>query len=157
MTEIKKVARGDTLMATAAQNVICRPHAKSPSPDIWHIRAGVSVKRLAKDIAHSELLQSQNARPVLHEAEAETGKPKILAGGRRFQPQSRLVKEKRRVKAAPIPCIERDAGPAILAEDDPRAEDMPRVALCPLDQFRALSTRRETCRGGFIVTLQVVR
>lgn len=47
------------------------------------------------------------------------------------------------MKAVPIPCIVRDAASEILAEDDSLAENMQRVALHPLYQFRAFVSLRE--------------
>ncbi len=87
----------------------------------------------------------------------------IPAGGRRFQALSLLVKQKRLAKTAPIPCIVRDAASEILAEDDSLAENMQRVALHPLDQFRAFQALREKGQGeesiaaAFFVTPQIVK
>ncbi|NBZ89221.1 ParB/RepB/Spo0J family partition protein [Stagnihabitans tardus] len=157
-------------MAKAAQNVILSHSRDIPfdrlvlsQSNVRRIKPGVSVEELAEDIARRGLLQSLNVRPVLDEAGAETGKFDIPAGGRRFQALCLLVKQKRLAKTAPIPCIVRDAGSTILAEDDSLAENMQRVALHPLDQFRAFSTLREKGLGdeaiaaAFFVTPQVVR
>ena len=46
------------------------------------------------------------------------------------------MKQKRLAKIASIPCSARDTKSAIQAEDDSLAENMRRVALHPLDQFR---------------------
>lgn len=87
----------------------------------------------------------------------------IPAGGRRFQALSLLVKQKRLAKSAPIPCIVRDVASEILAEDDSLAENMQRVALHPLDQFRAFQALREKGQGeeaiaaAFFVTPQIVQ
>jgi ParB family chromosome partitioning protein len=87
----------------------------------------------------------------------------IPAGGRRFQALSLLVKQKRLAKTALIPCIVRDAASDILAEDDSLAENMQRVALHPLDQFRAFVALREKGQGeeaiaaAFFVTPQIVK
>jgi ParB family chromosome partitioning protein len=76
---------------------------------------------------------------------------------------SLLVKQKRLAKTAPIPCIVRDAASEILAEDDSLAENMQRVALHPLDQFRAFQALREKGQGeeaiaaAFYVTPQIVK
>ena len=157
-------------MAKAAQNVILSPSRDIPfdrlvlsQSNVRRIKSGVSVEELAEDIARRGLLQSLNVRPMLDESGMETGKFEIPAGGRRFQALSLLVKQKRLAKTAPIPCIVRDAGSAILAEDDSLAENMQRVALHPLDQFRAFSTLREKGLGdeaiaaAFFVTPQIVR
>jgi len=157
-------------MAKAAQKV-----ALSPSRDISfdklvlsqsnvrRIKAGVSVEELAEDIARRGLLQSLNVRPVLDADGVETGTFEIPAGGRRFQALSLLVKQKRLAKTAPIPCIVRDAASEILAEDDSLAENMQRVALHPLDQFRAFVALREKGQGeeaiaaAFFITPQIVK
>lgn len=87
----------------------------------------------------------------------------IPAGDRRFQVLSLLVKQKRLAKTAPIPCIVRDAGSPILAEDDSLSENMQRVSLHPRDQFRAFQVLREKGQGEeaiaavFSVTPQIVK
>jgi ParB family chromosome partitioning protein len=157
-------------MAKAAQNVTLSPSRDIAfdrlvlsQSNVRRIKSGMSVEELAEDIARRGLLQSLNVRPVLDEAGGETGKFEIPAGGRRFQALSLLVKQKRLAKTAPIPCIVRDAGSAILAEDDSLAENMQRVALHPLDQFRAFAALREKGLGdeaiaaAFFVTPHVVR
>ncbi|SEO20466.1 chromosome partitioning protein, ParB family, partial [Gemmobacter aquatilis] len=76
---------------------------------------------------------------------------------------SLLVKQKRLAKTAPVPCIVRDAASEILAEDDSLAENMQRIALHPLDQFRAFLALREKGQGdeaiaaAFFVTPQIVK
>jgi ParB family chromosome partitioning protein len=131
--------------------------------NVRSIKADVSVEELAEDIARRGLLQSLNVRPVLDAYGVETGTFEIPAGGRRFQALSLLVKQKRLAKTAPIPCIVRDAASNILAEDDSLAENMQRVALHPLDQFRAFVALREKGQGeeaiaaAFFVTPQIVK
>ena len=131
--------------------------------NVRRIRAGISVDELAEDIARRGLLQSLSVRPVLDADGVETGMFEIPAGGRRFQALSLLVKQKRLAKTAPIPCIVRDAASDILAEDDSLAENMQRVALHPLDQFRAFVALREKGQGEeaiaatFFVTPQIVK
>jgi ParB family chromosome partitioning protein len=76
---------------------------------------------------------------------------------------SLLVKQKRLPKTATIPCIVRDATSEILAEDDSLAENMQRVALHPLDQFRAFVALREkgqsedAIAAAFFVAPQIVK
>src|SRR3984957_11108724 len=111
--------------------------------NVRRVKAGVSVEELAEDIARRTLLQSLNVRPVLDTAGAETGMFEIPAGGRRYQALALLVKQKRLAKTAMIPCVVRDPATSILAEDDSLAENVQRVALHPLDQFRAFQTLRE--------------
>uniref|UniRef100_UPI000ADA60E4 ParB/RepB/Spo0J family partition protein n=1 Tax=Natronohydrobacter thiooxidans TaxID=87172 RepID=UPI000ADA60E4 len=131
--------------------------------NVRHIKAGVSVEELAEDIARRGLLQGLSVRAVLNDDGSETGLYEIPAGGRRFQALALLVKQKRLAKTAPIPCILREAGSDILAEDDSLAENMQRVALHPLDQFRAFVALREKGQGdeaiaaAFFVTPQIVK
>jgi ParB family transcriptional regulator, chromosome partitioning protein len=131
--------------------------------NVRRIKAGVSVEELAEDIARRGLLQSLNVRPVLDADGADTDTFEIPAGGRRFQALTLLVKQKRLAKTAPIPCIVRDANSAILAEDDSLAENMQRVALHPLDQFRAFLALREKGQSdeeiaaAFFVAVAVVK
>ena len=157
-------------MAKAAQNITLSPSRDIPfdklvlsQSNVRRIKAGVSVEQLAEDIARRGLLQSLNVRPMLDADGVETGMFEIPAGGRRFQALSLLVKQKRLAKTAPIPCIVRDAASDILAEDDSLAENMQRVALHPLDQFRAFHALREKGQGeeaiaaAFFVTPQIVK
>ena len=173
-SEIGRVAsdarRGEELMAKVAQKIILSPSRDIPfdklmlsQSNVRRIKAGVSVDELAEDIARRGLLQSLSVRPVLADDGTETGKFEIPAGGRRFQALSLLVKQKRLNKTTPIPCIVRDAGSDILAEDDSLAENMQRVSLHPLDQFRAFVALREKGQGNeeiaaaFFVTPQIVK
>jgi ParB family transcriptional regulator, chromosome partitioning protein len=162
--------RGEELMAKAAQKITLSPSRDIPfdklmlsQSNVRRIKAGVSVEELAEDIARRGLLQGLSVRPILDDDGSETGKFEIPAGGRRFQALSLLVKQKRLNKTTPIPCIVRDAGSDILAEDDSLAENMQRVALHPLDQFRAFVALREKGQGdeeiaaAFFVTPQIVK
>jgi ParB family chromosome partitioning protein len=157
-------------MAKTAQNVVLSPSRDIPfdklvlsQSNVRRIKAGVSVEELAEDIARRGLLQGLNVRPMLDADGVETDMFEIPAGGRRFQALSLLVKQKRLAKSAPIPCIVRDAASEILAEDDSLAENMQRVALHPLDQFRAFQALREKGQGeeaiaaSFFVTPQIVK
>jgi ParB family chromosome partitioning protein len=108
--------------------------------NVRRLKAGVSVEDLAEDIARRGLLQSLNVRPVVDANGAETGQFEIPAGGRRYRALERLVRQKRLSKTALIPCIVRDPGVEVSAEEDSLAENVQRVALHPLDQFRAFKT-----------------
>src|ERR1700728_1831232 len=131
--------------------------------NVRRVKAGVSIEELAEDIARRTLLQSLNVRPVLDDAGAETGMFEIRAGGRRYQALALLVKQKRLAKTALIPCVVRDPATSILAEDDSLAENVQRVALHPLDQFRAFQTLREKGQSdediaaAFFVSVNVVK
>lgn len=152
-------------MGQAVQKITLSPSRDIPfeklvlsQSNVRRIKAGISIEELAEDIARRGLLQSLNVRPVLGEDGTETGRFEIPAGGRRFQALSLLVKQKRLAKNAPIPCIVRDATSSILAEDDSLAENMQRVALHPLDQFRAFADmaakgqREEAIAAAFFVS-----
>ncbi len=105
--------------------------------NVRRVKSGLSIEEMARDIERRGLLQSLNVRPLLDDAGVETGSYEVPAGGRRFRALELLVKQKKLAKTAPVPCVVREAGSAILAEDDSLAENVQRVALHPLDQFRA--------------------
>ena len=173
-SEIGRVApgarRGEYLMDQAAQKVTLSSSRDIPfdklvlsQSNVRRIKAGVSVEELAEDIARRGLLQGLSVRPLLDAGGVETGKFEIPAGGRRFQALSLLMKQRRLAKTAPVPCVLRDVTSDILAEDDSLAENMQRIALHPLDQFRAFTALREKGQGGeaiaaaFFVTPQIVK
>lgn len=106
--------------------------------NVRRVKTGISVEELAEDIARRGLLQSLSVRPVMKDG-AETGMFEVPAGGRRFRALQLLVKQKRMAKTQLVPCIARTEG---LAEEDSLAENVQRVALHPLDQFRAFLTLR---------------
>ncbi|NWG92223.1 MAG: ParB/RepB/Spo0J family partition protein, partial [Parvularculaceae bacterium] len=128
--------------------------------NVRQVKAGVSIEELAEDIARRTMLQSLTVRAVLDEAGQETGMYEIPAGGRRFRALQLMAKQKRLAADAPIPCVIRDQG---LAEEDSLAENIQRVALHPLDQFRAFQTLREKGKSeeeiaaAFFVTPTVVK
>jgi ParB family chromosome partitioning protein len=128
--------------------------------NIRRVKAGLSIEELAEDIAQRTLLQSLNVRPIRDVDGNETGMYEVPAGGRRYRALELLVKQKRLAKTAPIPCIVREDG---IAEEDSLAENVQRVALHPLDQFRAFQALKEKGLGEeqiaarFFVTPNVVR
>jgi ParB family chromosome partitioning protein len=131
-------------MAKAVQKIILSASRDIPfnklvlsQSNVRRLKAGISIEDLAEDIARRGLLQSLNVRPVLDAEGVETGMFEIPAGGRRYRALERLVRQKRLSKTAPIPCIVRDTGTEVSAEEDSLAENVQRVALHPLDQFRA--------------------
>jgi len=173
-SEIGRVASGarreEYLMTKAAQKItlfftrdITFDKLVLSQSNVRRIKAGASVEELAEGIARYGLLQSLSVRPVLADAGTETCKFEIPAEGRRFQALSLLVKQKRLAKTTPIPRIVRDAGPANLAKDDSLAENMQRVALLTLDQFRpfvSLGDKRQSdveIDAAFFVTPQIVK
>ncbi len=131
--------------------------------NVRRLKAGVSIEELAEDIARRGLLQSLNVRPVLDADGTETGMFEIPAGGRRYRALELLVKGKRLNKTAPVPCVVREAGTDISAEEDSLAENAHRAALHPLDQFRAFRTLRdqglteEEIAARFFVSTAIVK
>ncbi|POF61237.1 hypothetical protein KMAL_31390 [Novacetimonas maltaceti] len=131
--------------------------------NVRRVKSGLSIEELARDIERRGLLQSLNVRPVLDGEGVETGIYEVPAGGRRFRALELLVKQKKLVKTAPVPCVVREVGSAILAEDDSLAENVQRVALHPLDQFRAFrdmlekGMSEEEIAAAFFVAPAVVR
>lgn len=131
--------------------------------NVRRVKSGLSIEELARDIERRGLLQSLNVRPVLDGEGAETGTYEVPAGGRRFRALELLVKQKKLAKTAPVPCVVREAGSAILAEDDSLAENVQRVALHPLDQFRAFrdmlekGMAEEEIAAAFFVAPAVVK
>jgi len=137
-------------MATAAKKITLSASRDIPfnklvlsQANVRRVKAGVSIEELAEDIARRGLLQSLNVRPVLDAEGAETGMFEIPAGGRRYRALELLAKKKRLTKTAPVPCIVREADTDISAEEDSLVENVQRVALHPLDQFRAFQALRE--------------
>ncbi|MBM9401016.1 ParB N-terminal domain-containing protein [Gluconacetobacter azotocaptans] len=131
--------------------------------NVRRVKSGLSIEELAADIERRGLLQSLNVRPVVDDAGTETGMFEVPAGGRRFRALELLVKQKKLNKTAPIPCVVREAGSPILAEDDSLAENVQRVSLHPLDQFRAFRTllekglSEEEIAAAFFVPVTVVK
>jgi ParB family chromosome partitioning protein len=154
-------------MATAVQKIILSASRDIPfnklvlsQANVRRVKAGISIEELAEDIAQRTLLQSLSVRPVLDAEGQETGMFEIPAGGRRFRALELLVKQKRLAKTALVPCIVREGG---IAEEDSLAENVQRVALHPLDQFRAFQALRDKGLGEeeiaarFFVTPTVVK
>ena len=128
--------------------------------NVRRIKAGVSIEELAEDIARRGLLQGLSVRAIVDAAGEPTGMYEIPAGGRRYRALELLVKQKRLVKTAPVPCVIREGG---IAEEDSLAENVQRAPLHPLDQFRAFLTLRkkgqseEEIAAAFFVPVSVVK
>ncbi len=157
-------------MATAVQKITLSPSRDIPfnklilsHSNVRRIKAGVSIEELSEDIARRGLLQGLNVRPVVDADGNETGMFEIPAGGRRYRALELLVKAKRLTKTAPVPCIVRETGSSILAEDDSLAENIQRAPLHPLDQYRAFQHMRtkgmseEEIAAAFFVSAHVVK
>src|ERR1700734_68878 len=156
-----------TDMATAVQKITLSASRDIPfnklvlsQGNVRRVKAGISIEELAEDIVRRTLLQGLSVRPVLDAEGQETGMCEIPAGGRRFRALELLVKQKRLAKTAPVPCVVREGG---IAEEDSLAENVQRVALHPLDQFRAFQALRDKGLGDediaarFFVTPTVVK
>ncbi|MBB3862542.1 ParB family chromosome partitioning protein [Novosphingobium hassiacum] len=128
--------------------------------NVRRVKAGLSIEDLADDIYRRTLLQSLNVRAMVDVDGNATGLFEVPAGGRRFRALELLVKSKRMAKDQPVPCVVREAG---IAEEDSLAENVMRVALHPLDQFRAFSAlieaglSEEDIAARFFVSGQTVR
>lgn len=157
-------------MASAIQKIALNASRDIPfnklvlsQSNVRRVKSGLSIEELARDIERRGLLQSLNVRPVLNGEGAETGSYEVPAGGRRFRALELLVKQKKLAKTAPVPCVVREAGSAILAEDDSLAENIQRLALHPLDQFRAFrdmlekGMSEEEIAAAFFVVPTVVK
>src|SRR6266853_304763 len=161
---------GETDMAKAVQKIKLSPSRDIPfnklvlaQSNVRRTKAGISIEDLAEDIARRSLLQSLNVRPISDAEGQDTGMFEVPAGGRRYRALELLVKQKRLAKTAPVPCIVSEAGGEISVEEDSLAENVHRVALHPLDQFRAFQTLREQGRPEddiaaiFFVSVNVVK
>jgi ParB family chromosome partitioning protein len=157
-------------MATTVQKITLSSSRDIPfnklilsQSNVRRVKAGVSIEELAEDIARRTLLQSLSVRPVLEAEGAETGMFEVPAGGRRYRALQHLVKQKRLAKTAPVPCVVRDPGVDISAEEDSLAENIQRAPLHPLDQFRAFQALREKGQSeediaaAFFVGVNVVK
>jgi ParB family transcriptional regulator, chromosome partitioning protein len=141
-------------MAKADQKIKMSPSRDIPfnklvlsQSNVRRTKAGISIEDLAEDIARRRLLQGLNVRPIFDADGQESGMFDVPAGGRRYRALELLVKQKRLAKTAPIPCIVSEAGTEISAEEDSLAENVHRLALHPLDQFRAATGCADSVRS----------
>lgn len=157
-------------MAQAAKKIVLSASRDIPfnklilsQSNVRRVKAGVSTEELAEDIARRGLLQGLSVRPVLDREGQETGVFEVPAGGRRYRALELLVKQKRLLKTAPVPCVVKSADDGISAEEDSLAENVRRIDLHPLDQFRAFQSLREQGQSEediaarFFVTPAVVK
>ena len=95
---------------------------------------------LAHDIERREdLIQGLNVRAILDADGNETGDFETPAGGRRHRVIARLVEKGRFPEDGLVPCIVKKADAKTSAVDDSLAENTWRLALHPLDQFKAFN------------------
>ncbi|PYE87561.1 ParB/RepB/Spo0J family partition protein [Phyllobacterium leguminum] len=98
----------------------------------------VGLDELTSDIERREdLVQGLNVRAILDADGNETGDFETPAGGRRYRSIARLVKTGRFPEDGLVPCIVKKADAKTSAIDDSLAENTFRLALHPLDQFKA--------------------
>lgn len=96
------------------------------------------LDELTQDIDRREdLVMGLNVRAVLDDAGAETGDFETPAGGRRYRAIARMVAAGRFAEDGLIPCLVKKANAKTTAVDDSYAENVIRLALHPLDQFKA--------------------
>ena len=157
-------------MAEAAKKIVLSASRDIPfnklilsQSNVRRVKAGVPIEELAADIARRGLLQGLSVRPVLDGEGQETGMFEVPAGGRRYHALALLVKQKRLAKTAPVPCVVKTADDGISIEEDSLAENVRRIDLHPLDQFRAFQSLREQGQSEediaarFFVTPAVVK
>ena len=100
------------------------------------VEAGLD--ELTQDIDRREdLIQGLNVRAILDADGTETDDFETPAGGRRYRSIARLVTAGRFPADGLVPCIVKKADAKTSAVDDSLAENVHRMALHPLDQFRA--------------------
>ncbi len=121
-------------MATAVQKIILSSSRDIPfnklvlsQSNVRRVKAGVSIEDLAASIARRGLIQSLSVFPVVDAEGVETGMFEVPAGGRRFRALELLVKQKRLVEVASVPCAVRDRDGAILPEEVSLAENIERA------------------------------
>ncbi|WP_379064165.1 chromosome partitioning protein ParB [Mesorhizobium sp. UC22_110] len=96
------------------------------------------LDELTQDIDRREdLVMGLNVRAILDDAGAETGDFETPAGGRRYRAIARLVVAGRFPADGLVPCLVKKANAKTSAVDDSYAENVIRLALHPLDQFKA--------------------
>ena len=157
-------------MATAVQKITLSSSRDIPftklmlsQSNVRRVKAGVSIEELAESIARRNLIQSLHVRPIVDAEGNETGMFEVPAGGRRYRALELLIKQKRLVKTAPVPCVVSDLNADILIDEVSLAENIERAPLHPLDQFRAFQAMREkgmteeAIAAAFFVQVQVVK
>ena len=106
--------------------------------NVREIDVEAGLDDLTHDIDRREdLVQGLNVRAVFDEDGNETGDFETPAGGRRYRSIARLVEAGRFPAEGLVPCIVKKADAKTSAVDDSLAENLLRLALHPLDQFKA--------------------
>ncbi|AWC23660.1 chromosome partitioning protein ParB [Aminobacter sp. DSM 101952] len=106
--------------------------------NVREINVEEGLEELTHDIDRREdIVQGLNVRAILDADGNETGDFETPAGGRRYKAIARLVEAGRFPADGPVPCLVKKANAKTSAVDDSLAENMVRLALHPLDQFKA--------------------
>ena len=113
--------------------------------NVRRIKAGISIEELAEDIARRTLLQSLSVRAGA--GRRGRGDRHVRGAGRRPPlPGAGTAGQAEADGEDPARAV-RGARPSGLGEEDSLAENVQRVALHPLDQFRAFQTLRDKGLG----------
>jgi ParB family chromosome partitioning protein len=106
--------------------------------NVREVDVEAGLDELTSDIDRREdLVQGINVRAIRDADGNETGKFESPAGGRRYRAIARLVASGRFPEDGLVPCLVKKANAKTSAIDDSLAENTFRIALHPLDQFRA--------------------
>ena len=106
--------------------------------NVREVDADAGLDELEFDVERREdLILGINVRAVLDADGNETGDFETPAGGRRYRVIARLVAKGRFPEDGLVPCLVKKANAKTSAVDDSLAENLLRLALHPLDQFKA--------------------
>ncbi|MDH4989134.1 chromosome partitioning protein ParB [Aminobacter anthyllidis] len=112
--------------------------------NVREINVEEGLEELTHDIDRREdIVQGLNVRAILDADGNETGDFETPAGGRRYRAIARLVEAGRFPADGLIPCLVKKANANTSAVDDSLAENTVRLALHPLDQFKAFKRMLE--------------
>jgi len=131
--------------------------------NVREVDADAGLDELEFDVERREdLILGINVRAILDADGNETGDFETPAGGRRYRVIARLVAKGRFPEDGLVPCLVKKANAKTSAVDDSLAENTFRVALHPLDQFRAFKrmvdggmTHEEVASAYFTTTRYV--
>lgn len=106
--------------------------------NVREINVEEGLDELTHDIDRREdIVQGLNVRAIMDADDNETGDFETPAGGRRYRAIARLVEAGRFPADGLVPCLVKKANAKTSAVDDSLAENTVRLALHPLDQFKA--------------------
>jgi len=112
--------------------------------NVREINVEEGLDELTHDINRREdIVQGLNVRAVMDADGNETGDFETPAGGRRYRAIARLVEAGRFPADGLVPCLVKKANAKTSAVDDSLAENTVRLALHPLDQFKAFKRMLE--------------